>query len=71
MTVPDSNETDDASVASANRSRRDFVASASAAATGGLALQQGPASAAIVRTDVASLPPYGNSTLPAGIRPAR
>jgi pimeloyl-ACP methyl ester carboxylesterase len=33
-----------------------------------LALQQGPARAAIVRTDVASLPPYGNSTLPAGIR---
>ena len=38
---------------------------ASAEATGGPALAQ---SAAIVRLDVDNLPPYGNSTLPAGIR---
>src|ERR1700676_4499456 len=48
-------------------SRRDFFAAASAAA-GGLALAQGPARAAIVRTDFSTLPPYGNSTLPPGIR---
>src|SRR5262245_47656748 len=45
-------------------SRRGFVATAAA---GGLALVRGSASAAIVRTD-AGLPPYGNGTLPPGIR---
>jgi hypothetical protein len=45
-------------------SRRDFVATASAAA-GGFALTQGSARAA---TDTAHLPPYGNGTLPPGIR---
>jgi pimeloyl-ACP methyl ester carboxylesterase len=49
-------------------SRRGFVATASAAAVGGLSLGQTPARAAIVRTDIASLPPYGNGTLPPGIR---
>ncbi len=55
-------------------SRRGFVAAASAASaaaavvTGGLALASGRASAAVVRTDVASLPPYGNGTIPAAIR---
>jgi pimeloyl-ACP methyl ester carboxylesterase len=49
-------------------SRRGFVATASAAAAGGFALAQGPARAAIVRTDIASLPPYGNGTLAPGIR---
>jgi pimeloyl-ACP methyl ester carboxylesterase len=44
------------------------LATASAAAVGGLALAQGPARSAIVRTDIASLPPYGNSTIPTGIR---
>ena len=29
---------------------------------------QGPARAAIVRADFANLPPYGNGTLPSGIR---
>jgi hypothetical protein len=48
-------------------SRRDFVATASAVA-GGFALAQGSARAAIVRTDIANLPPYGNGTLPPGIR---
>jgi pimeloyl-ACP methyl ester carboxylesterase len=46
-------------------SRRDFVAAASAA---GIALAQGPASAAVVGGDLAALPPYGNSTLAPGIR---
>jgi pimeloyl-ACP methyl ester carboxylesterase len=47
-------------------SRRGFFLTAAAAA--GLALAQDGARAAIVRTDVASLPPYGNGTLPPGIR---
>src|SRR5437660_388200 len=49
-------------------SRRGFVATASAVAAGGFALAKGPAGAAIVRTDGASLPPYGNGTLAPGIR---
>src|SRR6202163_4840291 len=53
---------------STNLSRRDFFVTASAAAAGGLALPNGPAHAAIVRADFASLPPYGNSTLPPEIR---
>src|ERR1700681_4612698 len=52
----------------ADLSRRNFFATASAAAAGGLALAQGAARAAIVRADFANLPPYGNSTLPPGIR---
>ena len=48
-------------------SRRRFFATASAA-VGGFALARGTARADIVRTDVASLPPYGNSTMPRGIR---
>src|SRR6266849_5000743 len=46
-------------------SRRLFIAGSAAAS---LALSPSAASAAIVRTDLASLPPYGNGTLPAGIR---
>jgi len=46
-------------------SRRDFVASVAAS---GFALVQGSARAAIVRTDFANLPPYGNGTLSPGIR---
>ena len=49
-------------------SRRGFLATVSAAAVSRLALAQGPASSARVRADAASLPPYGNSTLPPGIR---
>jgi len=49
-------------------SRRGFVASASAAAVGGLGLAQTPARAGIVQTDLAKLPPYGNGTLPPDIR---
>jgi pimeloyl-ACP methyl ester carboxylesterase len=48
-------------------SRRGFVATAAATA-GGLALPQGPARSAVVRTDIATLPPYGNGTLPPDIR---
>jgi pimeloyl-ACP methyl ester carboxylesterase len=46
-------------------SRRVFIAASAAA---GLALSPSGSRAAIVRTDLASLPPYGNGTLPAGIR---
>jgi pimeloyl-ACP methyl ester carboxylesterase len=46
-------------------SRRLFVMASAAA---GLALSPSAARAAIVRTDLASLPPYGNGTLPGGIR---
>jgi pimeloyl-ACP methyl ester carboxylesterase len=53
----------------ARLSRRFFVAaSAAAGAAGGLAQALGSARAAIVRTDIASLPPYGNGTLAPGIR---
>src|SRR6266700_695356 len=51
-------------------SRRDFVTTASAAA-GGLALAHGSTGAATVGTDIANLPPYGNGTLPPGIRSRR
>src|ERR1700682_3273072 len=56
------------SASSPKLSRRGFFVTASAAAAGGFALAQGSACAAIVRTDIASLPPYGNSTIPPGIR---
>ena len=50
-------------------SRRDFFVAASAGAAGAIALAQSTAArAAIVRTDIARLPPYGNGTIPAGIR---
>ena len=51
----------------ADLSRRGFVATASAA-VGGFALAQTATQAAIVSTDIANLPPYGNGTLPPGIR---
>jgi pimeloyl-ACP methyl ester carboxylesterase len=50
-------------------SRRDFFVGASATAAGAMMLaQSAPACAAIVRTDIARLAPYGNGTIPAGIR---
>jgi pimeloyl-ACP methyl ester carboxylesterase len=49
-------------------SRRGFFVTASAAAASGFALARGAARAAMVRTDIVSLPPYGNSTIPPGIR---
>ncbi len=51
----------------ADISRRDFVTTVSVA-TGGFAFTQRSARAAVVRTDIANLPPYGNGTLPPGIR---
>src|SRR3981189_1798973 len=51
-----------------NLSRRRLCLSLSAAALGGLAVAQSSTRAAIVRVDVSGLPPYGNSTLPSGIR---
>ena len=54
---------------STNPSRRSFLATA-APLTLGLGLAQSTrARAAIVQTDFSKLPPYGNGTIPAGIRP--
>ena len=53
---------------SAELSRREFVTGAAAAAAGRFARQQGQVRSSIVRTDLSSLPPYGNGTIPAGIR---
>ena len=52
----------------AELSRREFVAWAVAVAAGGFVRHPGQARSAIVRTDLSTLPPYGNGTIPAGIR---
>jgi hypothetical protein len=52
-------------------SRRDFLVTASAAAIGSVTLAQGVTEAAQRGTDIESLPPYGNSTIPPGIRSRR
>jgi pimeloyl-ACP methyl ester carboxylesterase len=49
-------------------SRRGFYLGISAAATGSFAAAHNSTHAAIVHADMVSLPPYGNSTLPLGIR---
>jgi pimeloyl-ACP methyl ester carboxylesterase len=49
-------------------SRRDFLLSAAAAGVSGTLLSQRRVSAAIVRSDNEKLLPYGNGTLPPGIR---
>jgi hypothetical protein len=49
-------------------SRRRLCLGVSAAAVSGLAVAQTSTRAAILRTDLAGLLPYGNSTLPSGIR---
>ena len=49
-------------------SRRGFVATATAAVAGGLALARRPAHAAVVRTEPANHPSYGNGTLAPEIR---
>jgi pimeloyl-ACP methyl ester carboxylesterase len=59
---------EDAASMTSDLSRRGFVATASAAAASGFVLAPGPARAAIVGSDLARLPPYGNGTLPPGIR---
>jgi pimeloyl-ACP methyl ester carboxylesterase len=52
----------------ASPSRRAFLSTV-AAGLGGLTIAPGtPARAAIVHTDFSTLPPYGNGTIPAGIR---
>jgi pimeloyl-ACP methyl ester carboxylesterase len=48
-------------------SRRGFLVAASAT-LGGMTFAPDVAGAAVQRADTASLPPYGNSTIPAGIR---
>ena len=64
MTAPAARDIEDMSYVT-GVSRRTFVTATAAA---GLALAQSPARAAIVGTDIASLPPYGNGTLPPGVR---
>lgn len=49
-------------------SRRSLLAFVPAAGAGNLIFQQPTARATTVRTDFSSLPPYGNGTLPPGIR---
>lgn len=50
-----------------NFSRRDWLTRAAAASAGAFALAQ-TARAAAVRTEFSKLPPYGNGTLPTGVR---
>ena len=52
-------------------SRRVFLAATSAAAMGGMTFAQGAARQGAARTDIDSLPPYGNGTIPPGIRSRR
>jgi pimeloyl-ACP methyl ester carboxylesterase len=52
-------------------SRRGFLATASAVAMGGMTLAQDLTRPGTARADIASLPPYGNSTIPQGIRSRR
>src|SRR6266571_3185994 len=52
----------------AELSRREFVAVAAAVAAAGFVRHPSQARSAIVRTDLSTLPPYGNGTIPAGIR---
>src|SRR5436309_9035532 len=56
------------SATSWNLSRRGFLVTASFAAAGRFALAQGSASRGNLRTELASLPPYGHATMPPGIR---
>src|SRR5712691_3703400 len=53
---------------SSSLSRRGFLVAASGAAMGGITVAQALARPGQVRTGSASLPPYGNSTIPPGIR---
>jgi pimeloyl-ACP methyl ester carboxylesterase len=61
----------DQSATTSTLSRRGFLATASAVAMGGMTLAQDPTQPGSVRTDIASLPPYGNATIPPGIRSRR
>jgi len=51
-----------------NLSRRGFLVTASAAAVGGMTLARDATAARQVRPSADRLPPYGNGTIPAGIR---
>lgn len=61
----------DQSATTSALSRRGFLATASAVAMGGMTLAQDRTQQGSVRTDIASLPPYGNATIPPGIRSRR
>jgi pimeloyl-ACP methyl ester carboxylesterase len=61
----------DQSATTSTLSRRGFLATASAVAMGGMTLAQDRTQQGSVRTDIASLPPYGNATIPPGIRSRR
>jgi pimeloyl-ACP methyl ester carboxylesterase len=65
--TPQAHDIENNALISPSLSRRGFFLTTSAA-VGGFALAQSRARAAIVRTDIASLPPYGNGTLPPGVR---
>ena len=52
----------------AGLSRRAFVAVTAAAATAGFARDPRQARSSVARADLSTLPPYGNGTIPAGIR---
>jgi pimeloyl-ACP methyl ester carboxylesterase len=60
-------ETEREHPASGELSRREFV-SLTAAAAAGFVRKPGQQQSTIVRTDLSSLPPYGNGTVPSGIR---
>ena len=51
-----------------NLSRRAFVARATAAGLGSFAIAPNASARAVVRTDLSTLPPYGNGTISGGIR---
>jgi pimeloyl-ACP methyl ester carboxylesterase len=61
----------DQSATTSTLSRRGFLATASAVAMGSVTLAQDRTQPGSARPDVASLPPYGNSTIPPGIRSRR
>src|SRR5580765_7251145 len=55
--------------ATSNLSRRVLLVRAATAGLGSLAITRStPVQAAVVRADFSKLPPYGNGTIPAGIR---
>ena len=61
----------DQSATTSTLSRRGFLATASAVAMGGMTLAQDRTPPGSVRTDITSLPSYGNATIPPGIRSRR
>src|SRR5262245_64508742 len=49
-------------------SRREFAAVAASVATSGFVRAPSQSRSSIVRTDLSTLPPYGNGSIPSGIR---